>query len=230
MAVLEERYNQAKRADPKNHWLARMNRVRLDGEAIRDAVLAASGRLSPRRGGPGIMAPLPEEMLSLLEPRHWTVSSDPEDHRRRSVFLFVRRNVRLPFFDAFDRPDTLSSCPRRHRSTTAPQALLLLNSDLCLSSARHLAGQSLEVAGRDQAAQIEFCYRRTLGRTPTTVELEQASGFLDAQAELLVAGGQTPTDLALPVPCLDGEDPYTAASLTDLCLALLNVNEFIYLD
>jgi hypothetical protein len=230
MAVLEDRYNQAKKADPQNHWLARMNRVRLDGEAIRDAVLAASGRLCPRRGGPGIMAPLPEEMLSLLEPRHWTVSSDPEDHRRRSIFLFVRRNVRLPLFDAFDRPDTLSSCPRRHRSTTAPQALVLLNSDLCLASARHLAGQSLEAAGRDQAAQIEFCYRRTLGRTPTTVELEQASRFLDAQAELLAAGGRAPTDLALPVPCSDGEDPYAAASLTDLCLALLNLNEFIYLD
>src|SRR5205814_6873010 len=115
-----------RRLDPDNRLLARMNRKRMEGEAIRDAMLSAAGRLSLRRGGPGVRPPLPAEVAAtLLNTKQWIVSPDAEDHRRRSIYLFVRRNLRYPLFDAFDRPDTNASCPRRHPSTLPPQSLIL---------------------------------------------------------------------------------------------------------
>ncbi|MBI3864340.1 MAG: DUF1549 domain-containing protein [Planctomycetia bacterium] len=137
----------SRQADPDNRWLARMNRQRLEGESIRDTMLAAAGRLSPRRGGPGVRPPLPPEVTATLLANQWKVSPDAEDHRRRSIYLFVRRNVRYPLFEAFDRPDTNASCPRRNRSTIAPQALILLNSEFSLIAARDLAGFVLAGAG-----------------------------------------------------------------------------------
>ena len=109
-------WSTASAADPDNqHWW-RMNRRRLDGETIRDLMLAASDSLSPRRGGPGVMPPLPDEVAATLLKGQWKVSPDEEDHRRRSIYLMARRNLRYPLFEAFDRPDALLSCP----SATAP--------------------------------------------------------------------------------------------------------------
>ncbi len=120
--TVQTNWEQARRVDPENVLLWRMNRLRLEGEAIRDAMLAASDGLSQRRGGIGVMPPLPLELKATLLKNQWQVSQDTEDHRRRSVYLFVRRNLRYPLFEAFDRPDTNASCPRRSRSTTAPGA------------------------------------------------------------------------------------------------------------
>ena len=109
-------------------------RQRLDGEAIRDAMLVAAGQLSPRRGGPGIRPPLPAEITETLLKDQWKVSGDDEDHRRRSIYLFVRRNLRYPIFDVFDRPDTMASCAMRHESTTATQSLTQLNGEFSLDA------------------------------------------------------------------------------------------------
>ena len=109
--------------DPENHLYGRMNRLRLEGEAIRDGLLAISGQLNPKMGGPGVSPPIPEEVFKGA--KGWTVSKNPQDHARRSVYLFARRNLRFPFLEVFDAPDNNLSCPARERSTTAPQALTL---------------------------------------------------------------------------------------------------------
>src|SRR6185295_10285846 len=80
-------------------------RQRLSGEAIRDSMLAASGLLTSERGGPGVMPPLPNELLGTLLKGQWTASKREADHYKRSVYVFARRNLRLPLFEAFDRPD-----------------------------------------------------------------------------------------------------------------------------
>jgi hypothetical protein len=178
-----------------------MNRQRLDGETIRDAMLFAGGRLSDRRGGPGVRPPLPQELVATLLKNQWNVSPDEEDHRRRSVYLFVRRNLRYPLFEAFDRPDTNSSCPRRNRSTIAPQALILLNSEFSHAAARDFAAFVAAEAGPDPAARVNLAYRRALGRSPTDDERRLALNFLGR-----------PSDLS------------------DFCLALFNLNEFVYVD
>jgi hypothetical protein len=207
-AAAAARWQRALEADPENILLGRANRKRLEAEAIRDALLAASGALSPRRGGPGIMVPLPEEVLRAVRKDHWTVSPDEEDHRRRSIYLFVRRNLRLPLFEVFDRPDTNASCPRRDRSTTAPQALTLMNSEETLARARDLARLVSKEAGEDREAAIDLAYRRTLARAPAASERAEARAFLEAQA--VRAGGDAP--------------------LASLALVLFNLSEFIYVD
>ena len=225
--------------DAPNRLLGRSSRRRLEGEAIRDAMLASADRLSPRKGGPGIMAPLPAELTSTILKGQWKTAEDPEDHRRRSIYLFVRRNLRYPLFDVFDRPDTNSSCPRRYRSTTAPQALVLLNSEQSLAAARDLAGFVMQHAddsfresesnSRSELA-TNLLWQRTLSRQPTAVEQAAAREFLKAQTTLLQQGGRKADDLALPTPLTADAEPHAAAALVDLCLAMFNLNEFVYVD
>jgi hypothetical protein len=139
--------------DPDNLLLRHMNRLRLESEAIRDSLLAVSGRLDHRMGGPGTGKGL-----------------------RRSVYLFARRNLRDPFLTAFDLPDSTLSCPKRERSTTALQALTLLNAAEVTAASRALAAMLERESGQDE--QITAAYRRVLGRQPTAQEIELARDFL----------------------------------------------------
>jgi hypothetical protein len=190
-------------ADPENRWLSGQNRRRLDGEAIRDALLAASGRLNPAPGGPGVFPPLPPELTKLSSKGAiWPVSPSVADQDRRSLYVFVRRNLRYPFFEAFDRPDTNASCPKRPITTIAPQALSLLNSFLSTEGARALGARVEREAGQNTDARVDRAYLLTLGRRPDGEERAMARDFL-------ASGGN---------------------SFSDLCLALINLNEFVYLD
>src|SRR5262249_5872674 len=155
--------------DPDNRLFSRMNRLRLEGEVIRDSLLAISGRLNAKMGGPGVFPPIPDEAGA----KDWKVSADPADHRRRSVYIFARANVRFPFLEAFDLPDGNQSCPKRERSTTAPQALALLNSGDVMEAAKGLAVRlQREASSTDQ--RIARAYQLTLGREPSPRERELA--------------------------------------------------------
>jgi len=184
----------ARRLDPDNRLFSRMNRLRLEGEIIRDSLLAVSGRLNRARSGTGVFPPVPAEAAQV-----WKASADPRDHVRRSVYVFARRNLRFPFLEAFDLPDSSLSCPKRERSTTATQALALLNAADVSEAARALATRLTREA-KTENERIVLAYRRTLGRRPTTTEMGLAREFLR-------------------------ESP-----LSELCRALFNVNEFVYLD
>ena len=190
------------RADPENMLLWRQARRRLDGEAIRDALLASSGRLNRDMGGPCVFPELPAELTKLSgKGPAWPVSAREEDGNRRSLYVFLRRNLRFPFFETFDRPDTNASCPRRAVTTVAPQALGLLNGKLARDSARAMADRLDREAGPGVDARIELAYRLALGRRPDEAELALAREYLD--------GGRP---------------------MAGLCLALMNVNEFVYVD
>ncbi len=203
------RWTALQAADPDNRWWGRMTPRRLEGEAIRDAMLSAAGILSERRSGPGARPPLPKEMIATLLKNQWTVSPDEEDHRRRSIYLMVRRNLRYPLFEVFDRPDTNATCAKRSRSTVAPQALALLNSELSLSLVETLASRiTREATGADR--QVELAFELVLGRRPTSDELAWSNDFLR-----------------------DDSRPNQAdqrSGLQRLCLALFNTNEFLYVD
>ncbi|MEX2559132.1 MAG: DUF1553 domain-containing protein, partial [Pirellulales bacterium] len=227
---LRQAWQRLWKVDPHNELVGRMNRRRLDGEAIRDAMLSSADRLSTRRGGPGVMPPLPQELVTTLLAGHWKQSPDEEDHRRRSIYVFARRNLRYPLFEAFDRPDALASCPRRGRSTTAPQALILFNSEFSLAQSRTLAGFLLSHTDGSLEAAIDLCHRRLLSRAATPSELDSARGFILAGAQRLRDEGRSAEQLALPDPLPAGADVWQAASLVDYCLAMFNTNEFIYVD
>jgi hypothetical protein len=187
------------KTDPDNQLLWRMPRKRLDGEALRDALLAVSGQLNPKAGGPSVYPPLPDELKGSAG--KWPVSPEAE-RNRRSVYVAVKRNLRYPLFSLFDSPDRNEVCSRRFVTTTAPQALTLLNDEIVLGYAKAFSARVAKEAGGDPAKAFELA----LGRPPTTEEWEAMAGFLSQHKG-------PPADAA-----------------ADLCHALVNLNEFLYVD
>jgi hypothetical protein len=182
LILLSESYQQstqaskdAVRLDPDNKLFSRMNRVRLEGEPVRDTLLTVSGRLNPKVGGPGVV--LPNATRASGGARPVAVTTDTKEYTRRSVYLFSRRNLRDNFLEAFDLPDSNLSCPKRERSTTAPQALALLNSTDVLDAAKAFA-ERLKKEAKTDDERITLAYRLTLGRAPAEKELERAKMFL----------------------------------------------------
>jgi hypothetical protein len=223
----------AKKSDPDNRLLWKRNRQRLTAEALRDSVLAAAGTLNRKAGGPMVRVPLEPEVYDLIftedEPDGlWQAHPDPREHTRRSIYLFAKRNVRQPLLEAFDQPDTLTSCPVRSVSTFAPQALILLNGPFLQGQSRAFALRLLREGGADRASRVRQAYRLALGRLPRPEETRLADAFLREQTEALRDRLRARERVALPDPLPEGTDPAAAAALADFCLALLNANEFLY--
>jgi hypothetical protein len=189
------------RIDAENQYFWKMNRRRLEAEALRDAVLATAGTLNLKVGGPPIATPLTiEEKEGMRDPSQWPVSSDPADFTRRSVYLYVKRSFRLPMFETFDAPDAAASCARRESSTVAPQALALMNSEFMTEQADRFAARLKAKHGEAREAWIDAGWRAAFGRTPSLEEKNKAMAFL------------------------------AKSTLPRLCLLWFNMNEFLYVD
>ena len=197
-----EAWRLALEKDPEVQWLSRFPRQRLSGEVIRDVMLSVAGKLNRKTGGPGVRPPLPAELRSTLLKDQWNVTEDTAEHDRRSIYVFARRNLRFPIFEAFDRPAANQSCSRRNISTTAPQALHLLNSEFSFRIAEQIA-QRIREGEVASERQVEAAFTLVLNRSPVTEELEDAQGFIANSGD---------------------------QALTQLCLALLNSNEFVFAD
>jgi hypothetical protein len=192
--------------DPENRLLWRFNRRRLEGEIIRDSMLATAGLLNTRMYGRGVFPPMPPGMVTR---GGWENEEDASETQRRSIYTFVRRNTRYPMFESFDMPDTHESCARRNNTVSANQALDLLNNELVVGWAEALARRVANDSGVSAESQIERAYRFAYGRTPEAEEMAAARTFLDRHTKL-VASRQT--------------------ALADLCHMLLNSNEFVYMN
>jgi hypothetical protein len=209
--VLTDAYRQSSapnaagaKEDPENLLIWRMNRRRLDGETLRDAVLSVAGSLNPKAGGPSVYPELPAELKAGAG---WPVTASPAERDRRSVYVYVKRNLRYPLFAAFDATDRNEACSRRFETTTAPQALMLLNDAGIAARAKQFAARvSAGEAPVDEI--VDRAYRAALSRLPTSEERAAARGFLDAQTN--TAGRE--------------------AAVADFCHAVLNLNEFLYVD
>src|SRR5262245_50958334 len=154
--------------DPENRLLWRMNRRRLDAEAIRDSILMVSGGLDPAVGGP------------TMKPGT-TVERDYRfDDARRSVYTPIFRNKLLELFEVFDFADPNISMGRRNTSTVATQALYFLNSPFVMDQARAAAKSVLAQPHLDDASRVERAYRLALGRLPTARERRLALAFVSA--------------------------------------------------
>jgi hypothetical protein len=233
LIVTSATYRQASRglpetvkADPDNKLLGRMNRRRLEGEELRDAMLRVSGKLSLKQGGPSVYPELPAEVGNV---GRWPVSPEPE-RDRRSVYVFVKRNLRFPMFGIHDAPDGNETCPRRNVTITAPQALMMLNDKWSLEQAQWLAGRVLLEAGTKPQAVIARAYELALGRAPDAEEQRLTAAFLEKEKDALAARLQSKTPPPVPRGAPDEIDPAYAAAVVDLCHSLLNVNEFLCLD
>jgi mono/diheme cytochrome c family protein len=185
--------------DPDNRWLWRFERRRLSAEEIRDAQLAASGKLNLKMGGESVFLPVdPDLVAQLYKPTQWAVTRDKEEHYRRSIYLVAKRNLRLPSMEVFDQPTLVASCGRRETSTHAPQALELLNGRISNELAGSFAERLEKEAGADPAARVELAFRLAAGRPPTPKEQSLAVAFLAQQP------------------------------LKEFALALFNLNGFLY--
>jgi hypothetical protein len=196
--------------DPDDRLLWHFPRQRLDGETIRDAMLASAGTLNGKRFGPPVVPPLGgAELAGLFDAKgKWPVTKDPAEHTRRSVYLLVRRTFVYPLFAAFDPPETMTSCPQRPRTVVPTQALTLLNSPLVREQSAAFAKRLRSECGEKPEAIVPRAWALAFGRPPTQVETDRTLAFLRKRAA--------------------PEDPQ--AALAELCLALFNANEFVFID
>ncbi|MEX2261181.1 MAG: DUF1553 domain-containing protein, partial [Bryobacteraceae bacterium] len=162
--------------DPDNRLLWRMNWLRLESEAIRDSILALSGRLQKGGGGPGVFLKIPQDVADGFEFFRWFPSSEAEQ-RRRAVYTFQRRSVVMPIMEVFDVANMSESCARRNVTTVAPQAFTLLNSELTRNEAKHLSERIIEAVGPDRDKQIDRAFEMALARAPSEAERERARGI-----------------------------------------------------
>jgi hypothetical protein len=195
-----EKYSQA---DPKNQLLWRMNWIRLEGETIRDSVLAISGQLQPSDGGPGVFVSVPSDVAEGFEFFKWFPSSE-KDQARRTIYTFQRRSVMNPMIEVFDGANMSEVCSRRSTTVVPTQAFALMNSPFINSEAKHFADRVIEFAGADRNKQVEEAFLFALGRPPSSSEREKAA------------------DLFKAAPARD--------AIARLGQVLFNLNEFLYLE
>ena len=217
------------RLDPRNRYVWRMNRRRLEGEALWDAVHVTAGTINLAVGGRPVMPPLAEDEIAALRVKdHWPVSGDPAQHTRRGLYILGLRNFRFPMFDVFDAPVSSVSCPQRDVTTVAPQALFSLNSPTVYRQAKQLAGRVVrESKGGELKRWLETLWKIALARPIEDGEkleaFELVENLSDAQTEEQIRATlvEAPESLAsLP--------PRKAAALVKLCLAVYNLSEFAF--
>jgi hypothetical protein len=228
----------AAEADPDDNLLWRYRRRRMEGEAIRDSMLFTSGLLNRKMGGPGVFPPIPAGTVSELSATAaeggWGVEKDPAENNRRSIYIFVRRNLRYPLLQEFDSPNALESCDYRKNTVTPSQALDLLNNDLLITWAQSFAGRVLNDSGLTPAAQVDRAIRLAYGRAATAEEQKVIAAFLEKQMSNLAPrfanARDGKVDVPLPTGMPKGMDPVRGAAFVDLAKMLLDTNEFLYIN
>ena len=197
--------------DPENRLLWRMNRRRLEAEAIRDSLLAIGGGLDATMGG----TLLPTENRKYVTSTA-NVNVDIYEAPRRTIYLPVVRSALNDYLTAFDFGDPSSMSGQRDRTTVAPQSLFLMNSKLVASQSRNLATSLLESIATD-VGRITAAYERFYSRPPTQSEIEFSLNFLNSYEDSLRSRGTAAEQLR--------PEAWQA-----FCRALMATNEFLYVN
>ena len=198
-------------ADPDNELLSHFNRRRLEAEEIRDSLLAVSGSLDLSRGGEH---PFKPEVQWRYTQHHPFVDDFPI--RRRSVYLLQQRIRKQPILEVFDGADTNAATGSRMVSTTAIQALFMLNNPLAHEEAKRMADRICEAADSSRE-RAEMAFRLCLSRPATEPELAEVEGYLaECAAELKRAGV--------------AEAKRERAAWASFIRVLLSSNEFVFID
>ncbi len=217
-----------RRLDPANQYFARASRFRMPAMILRDWALASAGLLHREIGGPPVYPYQPEnvwEPLAITKERDFTYpQSSGVDLYRRSLYTFWRRTVGpANMFDASNR----QVCRVRATPTSTPlHALVTLNDPTWVEAARELA-ELVAVQAASEEAQIQLAFRRVTCREPSAEEFQvlqsafakQRSHYQQdpAAADALLHVGAAPRNQSL--------DPVSQAALTNVCLAILNLDE-----
>lgn len=167
--------------DPKNYFLWRQNRLRVEGEIVRDLYLGASGLLSAKIGGPSVYPPIPEgiDALSYAGNFKWTTSKG-EDRYRRGMYTFFKRTAPHPDLTTFDCPDANTTNVRRTVSNTPLQALTTLNAEAFSEAAQALAKRILsDPSLQDDASRLTQAFRYCVARGPKAPEVSALQKLLE---------------------------------------------------
>ena len=214
--------------DPDNKLVAVFPRQRLEAEEVRDALLVASGRLTDQVGGPSVFPPVP---ANLGAGQLWQVSADKKDWYRRSLYVFTRRSVPYPLLEAFNAPNTQQVHSAREVSTTALQALSLINNEQVFELSQSIAGRVIREAGKDETAQLNRLYQILFSRNPDDFEKATLLSFLDSHEKVLDEKANNGRFLVATPIGLKREEPINpirAAAFVDLVHAVVNSNDFVY--
>ncbi|GHC40281.1 PSD1 and planctomycete cytochrome C domain-containing protein [Roseibacillus persicicus] len=220
--------------DPENRYLARGPRYRLDGFAIRDIALNASGLLHPKLGGAPVKPYQPAGLWASVAANKGTnyIESKGQDLFRKSMYTYWKRAVNPPrqtIFDASGR----EVCNVRHKITNTPlQALALMNDETFLEAARNLAARGLREAGAQPQERLAYLYRLATGYTPDSEMMaifeSNHSHFAEhfaqhpEEADDFLNVGASPRDPQL--------DPIEHAAYTATAHLILNLDETITLE
>ncbi len=214
-----------RKRDPSNRYWWRMNRRRLEGEAVWDAIHQVSGTLNLRMGGrPAVPPRWKVEGTSLPMKPWWPASEDPAAGRCRGIYLLARRA-----FPPVDKPHPANSsggCPAGEVRKDIPAAPWTLNNRGLLQQARRLASRLVREAGADSSRQVDLAWQWTLARTPSSQEKQDALNLLEPPA---LKNSSKPESVSLPNDPARLDAPQ-AAALTRLCLSLFRLDEFIHID
>lgn len=204
--------------DPDNRLLWRMRKRRLESEPLRDAILATSGNLNLTMGGYGVKPRIRPELLVASQRNKWpVVKKEGPEHWRRSVYVYVKRQLQLPFLELFDAPTTTHSCARRSQTLVPTQSLVLMNDEFVIEQAGYFADRVIREAGPDLHSQIGIAMERALGRKASSSRIETAVAFVTHQARILKSEGRKP-------------EQAQRDALADFCQVLFNLSEFVHVD
>lgn len=200
---------EGRQIDPANELLWRMNVRRLEAEAIRDAVLSTSGRLNFEAGGPGIKPRIRAELLTGSQRNKWPrIDREGEEHFRRSVYIYVKRQLLMPIMELFDAPTTTDSCAARMTSVVPTQALLLMNDDFIEEQSGFLAERAVAERGDELPRVLTRMFELALGRPPDPSRLHEAVSFVRSRES-------------------HGD---RRSALADLAHVMFNSSEFVYVE
>jgi len=203
--------DEADALDPENRLWWRMPKRRLEAEALRDTILTVSGKRNDAMFGPSIRPRIHPNLLANNQMTKWPiVTKEGPEHWRRSIYVFVKRSLRLPFLELYDAPSPNSSCERRVESTVATQALLMMNNDFIQEQATFLA-ERIRPSDNPVSRLYAICYQRS----PTADESTMMDAFMQQMTSLHQR--QKASDARF-------------LALVDLCQVMLSSNEFIYVD
>ena len=215
--------------DSANRYLWRMPPIRLQAEVIRDSILAVSGAMNPTAGGPAFFPEFEDDIMKRA--RTWWEPDSLEERNRRSIYMLQQRVLVSPLITVFDGPNVSESCDVREVTTVTPQVFALFNSKFAHEKSHALAERIVQEVGEDPARQVERAFLLALQRQPTVAEKVHGMQFLGYGEDL------PPTELSLKQVAFspDSADDLpakarTGRSLSDFCLAMFNLNEFIFLQ
>jgi hypothetical protein len=197
-------------SDPQNLWWHRMPIRRLEGEAIRDAMLAVSGRLDRTLYG----GPVPVYLTAFMQGRGRPGAGPLDGNGRRSIYTSVNRNFLSPMMLAFDTPIPFTTIGRRTQSNVPAQALILMNDPFVVQQAELWARRTLADDSGSAETRINSLYESGFARPATEQEIRDGVDFLKTQTASFEAGTNRETDLR---------------AWADLCHVLFNVKEFVFL-